>query len=183
MTPAQVLVADPPWPLGDFLPGPGRGAEKHYPTMSIEHICRFPLPRMLPKPVLFLWRVASMQEEAFQVMRAWGYRPQGGELVWEKLTSTGKKAFGMGRVVRASHEVCLIGIRAVRAEYPRPRVSNVRSVFSAPVGEHSSKPDKFYELVESLYHGPYVELFARRERPGWDCYGDELARSAPRQEY
>ena len=44
----------------------------------------------------------------------------------------------------------------------------------APVGVHSAKPDAFYELVEQMHEGPYLELFARRQRPGWLCIGSDL---------
>jgi N6-adenosine-specific RNA methylase IME4 len=47
-------------------------------------------------------------------------------------------------------------------------------VFPAKVGAHSQKPELFYDLVEQLVDGPYCELFARRQRPGWTCLGDEM---------
>lgn len=83
-----------------------------------------------------------------------------------------KIAIGMGRYVRGSHEICLI---ATRGKGMIPEDKSVRSVFFAPRREHSSKPDRFYEIVRKLYpDGPYVELFARRRREGWYQYGDEL---------
>lgn len=102
-------------------------------------------------------------------MRAWGFVPKA-ELVWLKKTKNGKRWFGMGRQVRNEHETCLIATRNL------PWVTNhsVRSTFEAPVLGHSVKPDEFYRIVESLTLGPRVELFARREQPGWTCYGDEL---------
>jgi N6-adenosine-specific RNA methylase IME4 len=165
----RVLVADPPWKFGDSLPGVGRGAIKHYPCLSVSELETFLLPEMATDSVLFLWRVASMQDEALRVMRAWGFKLKT-ELVWRKTTRTGKRHFGMGRIVRAEHEVCLIGTKG----RPKPLVLNVRSTFEAPVGRHSEKPDAFYDIVDSLYAGPVVELFARRERNGWTCLGNEL---------
>ena len=166
----RVLVADPPWKFGDSLPGPGRGAEKHYPCLTVDELEGFPLPDMADDSLLFLWRVASMQEEALRVARAWGYVVKT-EIVWRKRTATGKRWFGMGRIVRAEHETCLICKRG------RPEIlsHSVRSTFDAPAGRHSAKPDKFYDIVEELSDGPYVELFARRKRPGWDCFGNEIA--------
>jgi N6-adenosine-specific RNA methylase IME4 len=38
--------------------------------------------------------------------------------------------------------------------------------------EHSRKPDKLYEIIESCFDPPYLELFARRGRDGWDYWGD-----------
>lgn len=163
------LVADPPWPFGDKLPGGGRGAVKHYSLLSIDDIKAFPLPEIADDARLFLWRVASMQEEALAVMRAWGFTPKA-EMVWVKSKNPPKLTIGMGRQVRNAHEVCLIGVKG----RPERLSAAVPSVLFAPRGIHSAKPDEFYEMVEALSPGPYVELFARRRRDGWDCRGNEL---------
>lgn len=187
-SPIQTIVADPPWAFGDNLPGPSRGAAKNYSVLSLSHIHEFlpwltdslrdpdfPGPEGVPPVVLapdarlFLWRVASMQEEALSVMRAWGFTPKA-EIVWVKKTVNGNRWFGMGRQVRMEHEVCLIGTRG------RPGVlsKSIRSVFEAKYTRHSGKPEEFFQLVESLSPGPYLELFARVQRPGWMQVGDEL---------
>jgi N6-adenosine-specific RNA methylase IME4 len=171
---ARVLCADPPWKFGDALPGPGRGATKHYPCMTVADLCAFPLPPLDDDAHLFLWRVASMQQEALDVAKAWGFTVKS-EIVWKKITVNGKRHFGMGRQVRMEHEVALICTRGK----PKVRDHAMRSIFEAPVGRHSEKPEIFYrDVVERLCAGPYVELFARRERPGWACFGNELAAAA-----
>lgn len=169
--PAHVLVADPPWSFGDKLPGNGRGAEKHYVVLNQAGIEAFPLPPIADDALLFLWRVSSQPEEATRVARAWGFTPKS-EMVWLKKTPGGKVHFGMGRYVRLSHEVCMIATRGKGLRLIRDRA--VRSVFEAPTGRHSEKPEAFFDLVERLAPGPYVELFARRERAGWSCFGNEL---------
>lgn len=168
----RVIVADPPWKFGDKLPGPGRGAAKHYETMSVEDICRFPLPwERQADEVLFLWRVSAMQREALDVASAWSFTVKS-ELVWEKLTTGGKRHFGMGRYVRASHETCLI---ATRGRGCLPEVRNQRSTFQAAVAAHSAKPDAFYAIVERMYpNAVKTELFARKRRLGWEQHGLEL---------
>jgi N6-adenosine-specific RNA methylase IME4 len=168
--PVRVLVADPPWRFGDNLPGRRRGAAKHYPTLPVQDICAFPLPPLADDCVLFLWRVAAMQQEALDVLRAWGFTLKT-EVVWTKKTSTGKRAFGMGRIVRAEHEVCLIATRG----HPQPKTHSVRSTFDGYRGRHSAKPDAFYQLVETLFDGPYAEMFSRHQRRGWLCLGNEAA--------
>ena len=168
-TPFKVICADCPWSFGDKLPGKSRGAEKNYAVMSIEDICNFPLPPIADDAYLFMWRVSSQVEEAYRVVRAWGFVPKS-EIIWRKLTSNGNPWFGMGRSVRASHETCIIATRG----RPVRKSASVRSVFDASVGRHSAKPEVFYDLVEQLSDGPYVELFARRQRPGWTCIGLEL---------
>ena len=175
MTVYTTIVADPPWNFNDHLPGEGiRGAAKHYNTLDLYDIQNFPWLHDPPiqftdNSRLFLWRVASMQAEALIVMRHWGFTLKS-EIVWKKLTSTGKRHFGMGRTVRMEHEVCLIGQRG------KPPVLNhsTRSVFEAKVSQHSKKPDEFYDIVDGLSPGPYLELFARNRRKDWDSIGDEL---------
>lgn len=79
-------------------------------------------------------------------------------------------SFGMGRTFRMSHETCLVGRRG------RPEVlsKSERSVFFAQVREHSQKPEAFFDLVERLSPGPYLELFSGgHRRPGWTCLGDD----------
>jgi N6-adenosine-specific RNA methylase IME4 len=172
----SVLLADPPWKFGDSLPGKSRGAAKQYKVLSLADIKAFELPPLADPAILFMWRVSAMVEEAYQVVRAWGFVPKS-EIVWEKLTKTGKPWFGMGRYVRASHETCIVATRGSFKVNDR----GVRSRFSAPVPTdeagkiiHSAKPDEFYALIERLAAGPCVELFARRRREGWEQFGNEL---------
>ncbi len=167
----RVLVADPPWSFRDKLPPESGGADKHYSTLIARDIERFPLPALAPDALLFLWRVAAMTEEAMRVCRAWGFVPKA-ELVWLKKTRNGKLNFGMGHYTRACHEICVIASRGKGASLIKSRL--VRSVFEAPIGVHSRKPEEFYRIVETLADGPYHELFARRPRAGWTCEGDQL---------
>ncbi len=110
-----------------------------------------------------------MQAEAIEVVKAWGFVLKT-EIVWLKRTRHGKRHFGMGRIIRAEHETCLVATRGK----PKPKVLSVRSTFEAPTGLHSEKPEAFFDLVEGLFDGPYLELFARRQRDGWRCTGDEV---------
>jgi N6-adenosine-specific RNA methylase IME4 len=142
----------------------------------VQDIMRFPLPEFEPDALLLLWRVSSMVEEAYQVVRAWNFVPKA-EIIWAKRTKDDKPWFGMGRYVRASHETCIV---ATRGRF-KVAAKNVRSGFAAkvPVGPdgkylHSAKPPEFYPIIEQLSPGPYVELFARAERPGWESFGHAL---------
>jgi N6-adenosine-specific RNA methylase IME4 len=171
----RVLVADPPWPFKDKLPGKGRGAEKHYRTLRIEDICAFPLPPLLGDCWLFLWRPGSHQQPALDVARAWGFLGTPAELVWRKMTKDGSRPrMGMGRIVRNVHETCLIFKRG----RPERLSASIESSFDAPRLEHSRKPDRFYEIVDELVPGPVAELFARRQWPGWTCVGDQMPSAA-----
>lgn len=170
MRPFKVICADPPWSFNDKLPGKSRGAEKNYHVLTLEQIMSFPLPPLAADALLFMWRVSSQVEEAYQVVRAWGFTAKT-EIIWRKRTANDKRWFGMGRIVRAEHETCIIAKRG----RPQIKTRSLRSTFDAQAGVHSEKPECFYrEIVEELSNGPYVELFARRQRPGWTCLGDQL---------
>lgn len=165
----QTVVVDAPWPIKDRLPW--GGAASHYGLMTVQDILEYVKTfdnRLAPDCRLFMWRLASMPMEALDIVTHWGFKPKT-EIVWIKQTTQGNRWFGMGRTVRAEHETCIIATRG------RPAVLNhsVRSTFSAKVWRHSSKPDAFYQIVESLSPGPYLELFSRQDRPGWTCVGDE----------
>lgn len=170
MTAYKCIVSDPPWDFSDKLPGKGRGAEKYYKTLSVDELSHLRLPIIANDAHLFMWRVAAMQREALDVIRMWGFTVKS-ELVWVKKTINDKQHMGMGRHVRMSHEICLICTKGKGAGILN---HSTRSVFEAPVGRHSEKPDKFYEIVESLVPGPRLELFARKQRIGWHCIGDQL---------
>ncbi len=177
--PYSVIVCDCPWAFADKLPGV-RGAESHYKCLSVEDLCKLELPPIADDAIIFFWRVASMQEEALAVLHMLGFTLKS-ELVWVKtkkgVVETAIEdglAFGMGHYTRAAHEVCLIGTKGRGKKLIADRA--VRSVFFAPRGEHSAKPEEFYSLVEKLTEGsgPRLELFARRQREGWSTYGDEI---------
>jgi N6-adenosine-specific RNA methylase IME4 len=180
----RVVVADCPWQFGDKLPGPGRGAAKHYDTMSASELARLVLPNIADDAHLFFWRVASMQDEALAVIDAWGFTVKS-ELVWCKRTKNGLRHFGMGRHVRLEHEVCLIATRGKGAGILDRSMRSIFHTyayldndgggsFDACVGEHSKKPDEFYNIVEMLCPGPRVELFARETRQGWTTLGNQV---------
>lgn len=185
------IVADPPWAPRDKLPGPTRGAARQYPVMSTDAIVALADVnvagelRIYGEPVandaiLFLWRLASMQQDALDVVHAWGFDVKS-EVVWRKLTKRGLPWFGMGRTVRASHETCLVSVRGRASKVIRAK--NIRSTFAAPVPVdadgryiHSAKPDAFFDDVVMPLVGNVkrLEIFARTRRPGWDAIGNQL---------
>jgi N6-adenosine-specific RNA methylase IME4 len=176
----SILVADPPWSFKDNLPGKGRGARKHYGCLDLDSIKSFLVDGKIDQYIaddalLFLWRVASMQDESLATMRAWGFGAPKSEIVWVKMTKDmAKPKIGMGHYTRNAHEVCLIGARGKAAQLIADH--GVPSVITAPPGAHSAKPDEFYAAVNRLRGGnPVLELFARRQQDGWACMGDQLA--------
>ena len=168
------IVADPAWKFKDSLPGNTRGAAKNYHVEMLEKIKRTKLPPIADDAYLFMWRVSAMVPEAYEVVKAWEFNHKS-EIVWNKKTKHGKQHFGMGHHVRASHESCIIATRGRPERLNKNTRSLFDTVFEAVVpSEHSKKPDEFYALIEAFCNGPRVELFAREQRKGWTCLGDEM---------
>ena len=162
-----VLYADPPWryehpPIG----ASNRSIENHYPTMDLDEICALPVGEVAADDaVLFMWATAPKLAECFEVITAWGFTYRTC-MVWVK------DRIGMGYHARNQHEILLIAKRGQFA--PPAPADRPSSVVNAPRGEHSAKPEVFYELIERMYpDAPKVELFARKQRDGWASFGNQ----------
>ena len=184
----DVIVADPPWKTTDKNANGKRGAQLKYSCMPTADICQMQLPVISEDAWLFIWKIACMPVDAYQVAKAWGFIVKA-EIVWQKLTKNGAPHFGLGHYTRGSHETCIIATRGK----VKPSNRGVRSIFAAkmPVEPaitkkskpatkyiHSAKPDEFYKLVEKLT-GPglaRVEMFGRRQRRGWTVLGNEATK-------
>lgn len=168
MTDARVVVADPPWRYQHGLwQRKGSRADANYETLTLEAICAVPVGRMAAADAyLFLWITNQhlLTGWAPVVMRAWGFRPIT-VIAWDK------QQMGIGYYVRNCHENVAFGVRGRPGQFLR---KDFRSVFTARAGRHSEKPEEFYDAIETLSDGPYLELFARRDRVGWTCLGNEL---------
>lgn len=113
-----------------------------------------------------------MLPQAFEVMATWGFAFKiAGH--WAKRTRHGKLAFGPGYVLRCAGEPFLIGTRG------KPRIDDrsVRSVIEGRIGQHSEKPDEAFAAAEQLVEDrPRIEVFSRRNRPGWAAWGNEVGK-------
>lgn len=176
----KVVVADPPWPYKDRLPGGGRGAAKHYSLMTVDDIGGLRVERIVADDaVLFLWAPNAFVASAWCVAVWWGFTPKT-LVTWVKsknvqlagnallVTEDPRIQVGMGRSLRNCTEQCILATRGKVQFAERNRLN----VIFAPRTEHSRKPDELYEIVEANLEMPYVELFARRPRRGWRAWGD-----------
>lgn len=167
----NIIYADPPW---QYQRKKGQGvAENHYSTMSTKEICELPVHNITEKnAALFLWVTFPQLPEALKVMEAWGFDYKTVAFVWVKQNKSGNGFFfGLGHWTRSNAEICLLGIKG----HPR-RVSNrVFQLIVSPRAEHSKKPEEVRaKIVELMGDLSRVELFARQETPGWDCWGNEV---------
>jgi N6-adenosine-specific RNA methylase IME4 len=166
-----VLYVDPPW---DFLvrsraTGMDRHAANHYPVMQLAEIAALQLPAA-PDCVLFLWATIAHNANALRLIEHWGFEYRSMH-IWRK------PGVGTGYWVRENAELLLI---ATRGTVPAPAPGDqLRCLFAARRHAHSEKPEIFAELIERLYpNTPKLEMFARRPRPGWDSWGNEVEAAA-----
>jgi N6-adenosine-specific RNA methylase IME4 len=159
--PYSTIVADPPWRFGRA--GLTKAdSRKFYSTLSVEDICDMPvLDLAAPDAHLWLWGVNGMMEDAYRVVRAWGFAPV-------TLVTWCKPQPGVGHYLRNNTEHCIL---ASRGKPQTPDAKPLSTWFLWPRGAHSAKPAAFGDLVEQVSPGPYVELFARAPRLGWDSWG------------
>jgi len=168
----DVILADPPW---NFSVWNAEKSPKHashkYPLMDTDAIGRLMIPAG-DDAALFLWATWPNLLDALRVIGAWGFEYRTVAWVWVKANESGMgHHMGMGYYTRANTEPCLL---AVRGRMP-VEAHDVLALIYAPVREHSRKPDEQYNKIERLYPGrKYLELFARRKRPGWDAWGNEV---------
>ncbi len=177
----QTLMADPPW----LERGGGqikRGADRHYPLMSTDAICALPVRDWMAENAHgYIWVTNNFLPDGLKVMAAWGFRYVT-KIDWfktyqvlEKIAEDDDLAVGLGQYFRGCTESCLFGVRGM---VPYRLLENGkraqgRTGFHAPRGEHSVKPEVFRAMVERVSPGPYLEMFARRQAPGWSLWGNQ----------
>jgi N6-adenosine-specific RNA methylase IME4 len=173
-----VIYADPPWHFAKYSGiDQSRSAENHYPTMKLDDIKAIPvLAHAAADCTLLLWTTDSHLERALEVIRAWGFTYKTVGFYWAKQNQKSPGWFtGMGFWTRANPEQCLLATRG----RPKRLAKDVPKLIVSPRREHSRKPDEAYERIERLVDGPYLEMFARATRPGWDAWGNQCQLAPP----
>lgn len=187
-----VILADPPVPFETWGKRPGgvdsRAAAAHYNVMTWSDLFGLgPSIRRVAADdcVLFLWVCQPLLRETMAMARRWGFQYKTKAFSWVKLRPAKGMTFhvGMGYWTRANTEDVLLFTRGnpsrVRKDVYQMIATLEENPFEtpailAPVARHSAKPGEVHDRIERLVDGPYLELFARRERPGWTCLGNEI---------
>jgi N6-adenosine-specific RNA methylase IME4 len=180
-----LIEADPAWSWVNFSgkgSAPHRTADAPYEVLSLDELRALPVGDLAAKDCLLnMWVIGSHLDQAIALGRAWGFTFKSDGFVWVK---TGKhdpavRPISMGKWVRKQVEYSLLFSRGK----PRRLDADVRqlletgdNVIYASKREHSRKPEERYARLERLAGGPYVELFARQQREGWDSFGDQTDR-------
>ena len=153
------VVIDPPWSYSNVAT---RGAAAdHYPTMTVDELEQLDIPSA-PNSHLYLWVTNGFLREGLDLLEVWGYR-------YKTTLTWCKPQIGMGNWFRNSTEHVLFAVKGSLATLR----NDVPTWFKADRTQHSAKPESFYDLVESCSPGPWLEMFARRRRLGWETWGNE----------
>lgn len=178
------ILADPPWGFRTFSGSESVPtlASDPYPTMTLEEMKALPVGEAAaPDCLLVMWVISSHVPQAIELATAWGftYRSLGPVWVKERHPDQGEMfddgpicELGMGYWFRQQAEIALVFGRGS----PTRLNADVRQVIGSPRREHSRKPDEIHGRIERLVAGPYLELFARQERPGWTSWGNETSK-------
>lgn len=179
----RTIVADPPWAydVGNGTPFPPTrrvgggfarsvGPRDTYPRMTMDQLCALK-PPAADDAHLYLWTTNGFMCEAHDLARAWGFTPKT-ILTWGK-THKGdptRASMKTGYWFRGATEHIVFAVRGSL----RLKRRDLPTLYLWPrIGQHSVKPDASYDLIEQASPGPYLELFARRQRLGWDTWGNE----------
>lgn len=175
----KTIYADPPW---QFQNRTGKVAPEHkrltrYSTMKLEDIEALPVSSIADdKCHLYLWVPNALLPDGLAVMKAWGFEYKT-NIIWEKVRKDGMPdGRGVGFYFRNVTEILLFGIKGGKNRTLDPGRSQVNLIRSSK-REHSRKPDEFISLIEDCSPGPYIELFARGDRCGWDMWGNQAEES------
>ncbi len=169
------ILADPPW---QFQNRTGKMAPEHkrlnrYGTMKLDEIASLPVAQVTAEPAhLYLWVPNALLPEGLKVMEAWGFQYKS-NIVWHKVRKDGgPDGRGVGFYFRNTTELVLFGVKGKNARTLAPGRSQV-NIIRTMKREHSRKPDELYEIIEKCSMGPYLEMFARGSRKGWDTWGNQ----------
>lgn len=183
----RAILVDPPWHFAAWAsptaPGKGKnyGSSRGptYSTMSEADLSAVPVAGIAADNcVLFMWMCWPTLEQSLRLLKAWGFTYKTCAFSWMKADQYRLFALqedvrmGLGYWTRSNSEACLLATRGK----PKRIAADVRQGIIEPIREHSRKPDCVRERIERLVAGPYVELFARQSRPGWDCWGNETTK-------
>lgn len=178
----KVIYADPPWSYyNDMTVGPDcttiKGMRRPpYPVMSSKDIANLPVSKIADDDcILFIWTTDYHLEKCFQIIKSWGFEYKTMGFVWQKLNKSNKPVCFMGAyTMKSGVELCLLATKGKNA-HKMVIKHNVRSLNQSPRLHHSKKPDEIRDrIVELVGDVPRIELFARDQFSGWDCWGNQI---------
>lgn len=173
----NIVYADPPWAYKNSpsKKGTSRGfAKNHYDLMSMKELQKLNIEKIADNnSVLFMWATFPMIQEALEIIKSWGFTYRTCAFVWIKKNKKSNTNFwGCGYYTRSNAEICLL---ATKGKILERKSHRVHQIVEEKVQQHSKKPEIIREKIIELFGDlPRIELFARQEVKGWDCWGNEV---------
>lgn len=168
----QIIYADPPWKYGGTGGTKWSPAEEYYPTMSFKELedLSSSIKNISDEDscLLFMWVVSAELDKCIEIGKAWGFEYITVAFVWYK------ERANVGNYTMSGCELCLL---FKKGKIPADRVRNPgqKQFLSQKVSYHSHKPEEFAERIKKMYPtSKKIELFARDEKDGFDCWGNEV---------
>jgi N6-adenosine-specific RNA methylase IME4 len=168
----SIVVIDPPWQYETYSDlGQDKSAQAQYDVMTLDEIKALNVRRLCQDDaVVFCCATAPMLPHALACLEAWHVKYKS-NLVWRKVTKSGKIRMGCGFWARTMHEHILIGTVG------KPKKITFPSMFDGVARQHSRKPEEMYRLIEALTPGRRrADIFSRESRPGWYAFGNETGK-------
>lgn len=172
----QLIYADPPWNQSKGGKKKARknssGTPLDYKVMPMEKIeehLRIVTESSEPNAIMFMWTIDKYLYEAEQMALRIGWKLHA-RMIWNKVIGI-PAAF----TIRYGHEYLLYMYRGKFTPVDVSERGKIHSVFTEKSTKHSKKPIAAYNIIERLYPElRKVELYARNQRDGWDCWGNEV---------
>ena len=172
----QIIYADPPWKQrrgnGEKRKNRLAGTELDYQTLSLEEIeehLRKATEHTTENSIMFLWAIDKYLFQAQEIAERVGYKLHA-RMIWDKMNG-----IPAAYTVRFGHEYLLYMYRGKFTPIAENERGKIHTVFREKAKRHSQKPEIAYEIIERLYpNAERLEMYARNERNGWDCWGNEV---------
>ena len=169
----SIIYADPPWQYNDKKGNDPAMGGVTYATLSTKELCNLPVPQITDTNcALFLWVTMPMLPDGLEVIKSWGFGYITCAFTWVKQNPSGMGIYsGLGHWTNGNAELCLLARKGKLVRVNK----DVKQIMLMPLQRHSQKPaDARGRIVRLLGDLPRIELFARQQVEGWDCWGNEV---------
>ena len=171
----NIIYADPPWEykqkqinFQNYDKGRkySNDVTEHYPTMSLEELKNLPVDKIANKDcLLYMWATSPNLDLAIELGKSWGFQFKTVAFVWDKQRTN------YGFYTLSQIEICLV---FKKGKIPKRLATNIKQFLSEKLGRHSEKPREIRDRIDKMYNYlSRIELFAREQVDGWDCWGNE----------
>lgn len=173
----KTIVIDPPWKYGvwgkasvpNYIGHKPESSNLPYESMTIQEIKNLPIKNISDDNCdLYLWTTQKYLPFSFEIIATWQFK-------YCQILTWCKKPMGAGQggLFCPTTEFIILA-RKGKMPLEKKRIDTTWWNWPRSWKKHSRKPELFQDIIEKVSNSPRVELFARRERCGWDVWGNEV---------